>query len=63
MGHAWGRGEAFIGFCLGGPEGKIPLGRPRLGGMITLSWTLGRKGSMARTGFGWLRIGSSDGIL
>jgi hypothetical protein len=24
---------------------------------------LGRKGSMGRTGFGWLRIGSSSGLL
>jgi len=29
----------------------------------TLSWTFGRQGSMGRTGFGWLRIGSSGGIL
>jgi hypothetical protein len=25
--------------------------------------TLGRYGSMGRTGFGWLRIGSSGGLL
>jgi hypothetical protein len=34
-----------------------------VGGRITLSWTLGRQGTMGRTGFGWLRIGSSDGLL
>jgi hypothetical protein len=27
MWHAWGRGEVFTGFWLGGP--KRPLGRPR----------------------------------
>jgi hypothetical protein len=27
MWHAWGRGEVFTGFLLGGP--KRPLGRPR----------------------------------
>jgi hypothetical protein len=34
-----------------------------IGGRITLRWALGRQGSMGRTGFGWLRIGSSGGIL
>jgi hypothetical protein len=30
MWHAWGRGEVFTGFWLGGRrEGKRPLGRPR----------------------------------
>jgi hypothetical protein len=29
MWHAWGRGEVFTGFRLGGSEGKRPLGRPR----------------------------------
>jgi hypothetical protein len=29
MWHAWGRGEVFRGFWMGGPEGKRPLGRPR----------------------------------
>jgi hypothetical protein len=48
---------------VGRPEGKRPLGRPRLGGRITLKWTLGRQGSKGRTGFTWLRIGSSDGLL
>jgi hypothetical protein len=34
-----------------------------LGGRITLRWTLGRYGSMGRTGFGWLGIGSGGGLL
>jgi hypothetical protein len=50
---AWGRGEVFTGFWLGGPKVRdhwVDLG---VGGSITLSWTLGRQGSMGRTGFGW----------
>jgi hypothetical protein len=34
-----------------------------LDGRITLRWTLGREGSMGRTGFSWPRRGSSDGFL
>jgi hypothetical protein len=34
-----------------------------VGGRITLSRILGRKGSMGQTGFGWLKIGSSGGLL
>jgi hypothetical protein len=34
-----------------------------VGGRITLSWTLGSRGRWGRTGFGWLRIGSSGGLL
>jgi len=30
---------------------------------IILRWILGRKRSMGRTGFGWIRIGSSGSIL
>jgi hypothetical protein len=28
MWHAWGRGEVFTGFRLGGSKAKRPLGRP-----------------------------------
>jgi hypothetical protein len=34
-----------------------------VGGMITLKWTLGRYGSMGRTGFIWLRIWSSGACV
>jgi hypothetical protein len=34
-----------------------------VGGRMTLRWTLGRYGSMGRTGFGWLRIGSNGEFL
>jgi hypothetical protein len=61
MWHAWGRGEVFTGFWLGGPvrDHWEVLG---VGGRITLRLTLGRFGWMGRTGFGWLRIESSGGI-
>jgi hypothetical protein len=45
------------------PEGKRQLGRPRRRWEVTLSWTLGREGSIVRTGFGWVRIGSIGGLL
>jgi hypothetical protein len=34
-----------------------------VGGNITLSWTLGKQGSMGQTGFGCVRIGSGGGLL
>jgi hypothetical protein len=34
-----------------------------VGVRITLRWTLGRQESKGRTGFGWLRIWSSGGLL
>jgi hypothetical protein len=48
---------------VGRPEGKRPLGRPRRRWRITLRWNFERQGSMGRTGFGWLRIGSNGGLL
>jgi hypothetical protein len=50
-------------FWLGGPKVRDHSEGVGVGGRITLSWTLGRQGSMGRTGFGWLRIGSSGGLL
>jgi hypothetical protein len=52
-----GEGEVFTGFWLGGPKGRDHWKDLRLGGRITLRWTLGRLGSMGQTGFGWPRIG------
>jgi len=43
---------------VGRPEGKRPLGRPRRRWKDNI-----REISMGRTGFGWLRIGSSGGLL
>jgi hypothetical protein len=51
---------------------RVLVGRPKrrnhwedldVSGRMTLSWTLGRQGSMGRTRFSWLRIGSSGGLL
>jgi len=51
------KGEVFTGVCLGGVKGRVHCEDLGLDGRITLRWTLGRKGSIGRTGFGWLRIG------
>jgi len=61
--QAWGRGEVLTGFWLGGPKARDHWEDLGVGGRITLKWALGRKGSMWRTGFGWLRIRSSGGLL
>jgi hypothetical protein len=56
MWHALGRGEVFSGFWLGGPKARDHWEDLGIGGRITLKSTLGRYGSMERTGFGWLRV-------
>jgi hypothetical protein len=48
MWHAWGRGEVFTGFWLGGPKARDHWEDLGIGGRITLSW---------------LRIGSSGGLV
>jgi hypothetical protein len=45
------------------PECKKPLGRPRRGREYNIKMDLREIGSMGRTGFSWLRIGSSSGLL
>jgi hypothetical protein len=54
-------GEEKLGVnrvLVGKPEGKGPLGRPRIGGRIKLRWIF-RKW----TGLIWLRIGTGGGHL
>jgi hypothetical protein len=63
MWHAWGRGEVFTGFWLGGPKAKCHWEDLGVGRRITLRWTLGRKGSMELIAFSWLRIGSSGELV
>jgi hypothetical protein len=63
MGHAWGRGEVFTAFRLGGPKLRENWKELGVSGRITLRRTLGIYESMERTGFGWLRIGSGNGLL
>jgi hypothetical protein len=36
-----GEGRGVYRVLVGRPEGKRPLGRPSVGGRITLRWTLG----------------------
>jgi len=48
MWHAWGRGEVFTGFWLGGPKGRDHCEHLVVGGRITLRWTLARHRSMGR---------------
>jgi hypothetical protein len=56
-----GEGRNVYRDLVGKSEGNRPLEDLGVYGRITLSWTLGRYGSMGRTGFVWLRIGSSGG--
>jgi hypothetical protein len=58
-----GRREMFTEFWLGSPKVRDHLEDLGVGGSITLSWTLVRQGSMGRTEFSYLRIGSSGGLL
>jgi hypothetical protein len=47
----------------GKPEGKRQLGRPDVGGMVILKWASERYDWVVWTGFIWLRIGTSGGLL
>jgi hypothetical protein len=58
-----GEGTGVYRILVGRPEGKKHWEDIGVDGRITLRWTLGREGSMGRTGFGWLRIGSNGGLL
>jgi hypothetical protein len=51
-----GNGDRFTGFWLGGPKGRDHWEDLVVGGRITL-------GSMGRTGFSWLRLGSNGGLV
>jgi hypothetical protein len=53
----------FTGSWLGGPKGRVHWEDLGVGEWITLRWTLWRQGSVGRTGFNWLRIGSSGKLL
>jgi hypothetical protein len=58
-----GEGERFTRFCLGSLKVRNYWEDLGVGGRITLRWTLEREGSMGRSGFGWLRIGSGGALL
>jgi hypothetical protein len=63
MWHAWGRGEVFTGFWLGGPKTRDHWEDIGVGRKITLRCTLWKYGRMERIGFSWLGIGSIGGLL
>jgi hypothetical protein len=50
-------------FLVGRPEGKSPLGRPRLRWEDNIKMNLREIGIDGATGFGWLSIGSNGGLL
>jgi len=56
-----GEERGIYRILVGRPEGKIPLGRPRRRWEDNIKMDL--RESMGRTGFGWLRIGSSGRLL
>jgi hypothetical protein len=58
-----GEGRGVHRVLVGRPEGKRPLGRPRRRWEDNIKMDLREIGSMRRTGFSWLRIGSSGGLL
>jgi hypothetical protein len=58
-----GEGRGVYRVLVGKPEGKRPLGRPRRRWGITFRWTLEKQGSRGETGFSWLMIRSSDGLV
>jgi hypothetical protein len=57
-----GEEEVLTGFWLEGPKARHHWDDLGVGERITLRWTIERQVSMGRSGFGWLRIGSSGGI-
>jgi hypothetical protein len=59
MGERRGAYTALVGK----PEGRRPLGRPRLDGRIILKWTCERLDGGAWTGSIWLRIGTGGRAL
>jgi hypothetical protein len=64
-GHAarMGEGRGVYRVLVGRPEGKRPLGRPRRRWEDNIKMDLREIRSMGRTGFSWLRIGSSGGLV
>jgi uncharacterized protein Veg len=58
-----GEGRDVYRVLVGRLEGRRPLEDLGVGGRITLRWILGRQRSMMRTGFSWLKIRSSGGLV
>jgi hypothetical protein len=58
-----GEGRGVYRFLVGRPKGKRPLGRPRHRWEDKIKMDLREIGIDWGTGFGWLIIGSSGGLL
>jgi hypothetical protein len=58
-----GEGRGAYRVLVGRLEGKRPLGRPRRRWEDNIKMDLREIGIDGATGFGWLRIGSSGGLL
>jgi hypothetical protein len=58
-----GEGRGVYRVLVGRPEGKRPLGRPRRRWENNIKMDLREIGIDGRTGFNWLRIGSSGGLV
>jgi hypothetical protein len=56
-------GRGVYRVLVGRPEGKRPLGRPRRRWEDNNKLDVREIGIMGRTGFGWFKVGSSDGLL
>jgi hypothetical protein len=55
-------GNAYI-ILIRNREGKELLGRPTCDRMTILKWALNKCNGKPLSGFIWLRIGTSDGII
>jgi hypothetical protein len=58
-----GEGRGVYRVLVGRPEGKRPLGRPRRRWEDNIKLDLREIGIDGRTGFGWLKIGSSGDLF
>jgi hypothetical protein len=58
-----GKVRGAYNILVGRPEGRRPLGRPRLDGRTTLRWILGKQGLGMWIGFIGLRIGTGGRLL
>ena len=58
-----GEGRGVHRVLVGKPEGKRPVGRPRLDGRIILKWIFRKWEEVVGTGWSWLRIGTDGGHL
>ena len=58
-----GEGRGVHSVLVGKPEGKRPLGRPRLRWEDILRWIFRKWEGLVGTGWSWLRIGTGGGHL